>query len=183
MLWRRWHPNAPWLTPQAILILEQLLRSSDVVVESGSGRSTKWFLERCARLYSIETSFDYYLRVRADIKRENLLSKLTYGLIFSFEDVIAFVNAYVPLEVDVILIDGAYRVETAGLLIDRLKSGGILIFDNVNVFHEFRKSNSPGSLSERKTGTDHSELFERIGKWRHLILSNGITDTGIFIKL
>jgi putative heme iron utilization protein len=51
------HPNWPWLTKEAILLLERLLRPDDIGLEFGSGRSTIWFAERVEKLISIEHAF------------------------------------------------------------------------------------------------------------------------------
>ena len=48
------HPNRPWLTPMACQILETLLRSDDVGLEFGSGRSTLWFAKVMRHLTSVD---------------------------------------------------------------------------------------------------------------------------------
>ncbi|MFG0285835.1 MAG: hypothetical protein ACF8R7_15575, partial [Phycisphaerales bacterium JB039] len=67
MWWQRRHPEAPWLAPGAIDFLEQALRPSDVMVEFGSGRSTRWFSQRVGRLVSVEHHRGWYEKVRGQL--------------------------------------------------------------------------------------------------------------------
>ena len=57
----------PWMVPEAIYKLDDLLRLSDYVVEFGSGGSTRFFASRCRYLLSVETDQDW-----CDIVRKSL---------------------------------------------------------------------------------------------------------------
>jgi hypothetical protein len=46
------HPDVPWLTRQAVEILEDWLKPGYVGLEWGSGRSTLWFARRVSHLTS-----------------------------------------------------------------------------------------------------------------------------------
>src|SRR4051812_3857706 len=48
------HPEAPWLTPQSIALLDAWLKPSHRGIEWGAGRSTVWVGRRVAHLLSIE---------------------------------------------------------------------------------------------------------------------------------
>lgn len=50
----RSRPHEPWWTGGAVALADRWLTRDDVVVEFGSGRSTKWLAERAARVVSIE---------------------------------------------------------------------------------------------------------------------------------
>jgi hypothetical protein len=54
------HPDAPWLAKSAILLLDSYLKPGDIGFEWGSGRSTLWFAQRVAHLYSVEDNRDWY---------------------------------------------------------------------------------------------------------------------------
>jgi hypothetical protein len=54
IVYQRMHAGHPWLTAQAISLLDGLLRPIDVGLEWGSGRSTAWFGQRISALTSIE---------------------------------------------------------------------------------------------------------------------------------
>ncbi|MCK5642361.1 MAG: hypothetical protein KAJ19_16255 [Gammaproteobacteria bacterium] len=51
-IWIRMHPDVPWLTRQAVEILEDWLKPGYVGLEWGSGRSTLWFARRVSHLTS-----------------------------------------------------------------------------------------------------------------------------------
>lgn len=46
LLDERRNPEHPWLTADAVRILSTLILPTDIGVEFGSGRSTKWFAQR-----------------------------------------------------------------------------------------------------------------------------------------
>lgn len=64
IIYQKTNPDNPWLCRDAIVILEKLLSKDDLVLEFGSGRSTKSFSKRCKYVYSIEHNPDWYLRVK-----------------------------------------------------------------------------------------------------------------------
>ncbi len=71
---RRWyydstHRGSPWLTRQAIALLEQLIAREDVGFEWGAGRSTLWFAQRCGRLWSVEHDPSWHSSVSAALRQ------------------------------------------------------------------------------------------------------------------
>lgn len=80
MAWERIHPDQPWLTQDAIHLLEQLLRPADVGLETGSGRSTRWFASRTAHLTSVEHDAAWHAIVAQQLARAGISSKVTYSL-------------------------------------------------------------------------------------------------------
>ena len=71
-------PDDPWLTASSVKILNELLRSNDIGVEFGSGRSTIWFAKRMKHLTSIESDATWYDTVRDLIQSEGLASAVDY---------------------------------------------------------------------------------------------------------
>ena len=69
---QRGHPDAPWLTPEAIRLLDSMLRPSDIGAEFGSGRSTLWLARRCAHLTSVEHDEAWYATVSATLAVEGI---------------------------------------------------------------------------------------------------------------
>lgn len=65
ILYQKRNPHDPWLTPQAVSLLSQLLGKEDSVLEFGSGRSTTWFAQRCASVISVEHDEKYFKHIRA----------------------------------------------------------------------------------------------------------------------
>ena len=70
------HPEHPWLTKDAIKLLEDLICPNDIGIEFGSGRSTLWFAERLKHLTSVEDNEVWYSKVTKQIKTSNLSDKL-----------------------------------------------------------------------------------------------------------
>jgi len=75
------HPDHPWLTPQAIKILQSWLRPTDKGIEWGSGRSTIWFGRRVAHLLSIEHDTVWYEKTSIALSKNSLLDKIDYRLL------------------------------------------------------------------------------------------------------
>src|SRR5271157_1158335 len=70
--YRRSHPQEPWLTPTADLMLETYLLKTDVGLEFGSGRSTLWFARHVAHLTSVEHNPVWFERISRQIKDAGL---------------------------------------------------------------------------------------------------------------
>jgi predicted O-methyltransferase YrrM len=101
------------------------------MIEFGSGRSTAWFAKRVDELTSFETDQVWYEKVKIDLKEyKNTNLKFLDGDI-EFRNLILTFDYN---SIDTLLIDGAYRELCANLLIDKMKSGGVMIIDNANWF-------------------------------------------------
>ena len=134
-IWIRTHPDIPWLTRQAVEILDDRLKPGDVGLEWGSGRSTVWFARRVAHLTSIEHNDHWYKRIK------NLLSdKGIDNVEFFFaaldtesEGQPEYVRAAAELSkasLDFILVDGRLRDQCTEVAMQLLKPGGMLIIDD-----------------------------------------------------
>src|SRR2546421_9596401 len=71
-LYQRRNPDAPWLTPEAIRLLEPMLLPSDSGLEFGSGRSTIWLARRIARLTSVEHDAAWHAALSGQLKELEL---------------------------------------------------------------------------------------------------------------
>lgn len=179
------NPESPWLTKEAVALLTQLIRPSDIGVEFGSGRSTKWFAKRLAKLTSIESSREWFDKVNSNIKTEGLVDKVTYIYIENEEEYAKFALNLPDGSVDFCLIDGDVRDQCALNMVDKMRVGGILVIDNVNWYIPNNETISPDS--RRTVDGFESECWYdfslRTQEWRRLWTSNGVTDTAIFIKI
>ena len=50
----REHPKVPWLVPDSIPVIDDLLKENHIGFEWGSGRSTIWFSKRVSHVTSVE---------------------------------------------------------------------------------------------------------------------------------
>ncbi len=178
VLWQHRHPDAPWLVPEAVRFLDQWLRSTDVLVEFGSGRSTVWFARRAGRIISVDHDRRWYERVRGRLGIEGA-SNVDYFLADpAAQTYIAAVESALDGLADVILVDGACRDACAVWALDRLRPGGLIIVDNANWYLPCRSS-APSSLgpdAEPRTA-DWRRFLEATSPWRRIWLSNGVADT------
>ncbi len=180
--------DLPWLTPDSINLLDNLIKNTDIGVEFGSGRSTAWFATRCRFLTSVEDDLQWYKIVKEKLKinkiknvdyfyknsiSENNLETEYYKIIEKFDD----------SSLDFVLIDGKHRDILSLKGIDKIKSGGLLILDNANRYLPF-KTHSPHSINMdlRKITKEWAIFNKKINSWRRIWTSNGVTDTVIYIK-
>ena len=110
------HPDYPWLTKSANLMLSSYLKKSDVGLEWGSGRSTLWFARRVSALTSVEHDPLWYNRILKMLK-ENGISNVTYLLFEKDQDetkgqdsaYVQVVRRFSQNSLDFVLVDGIYR--------------------------------------------------------------------------
>jgi len=129
----RANPKNPWLTKDAVDLLDDLLKPTDIGVEFGSGRSTKWFHARLKKLHSVEHDKSWFEKVKADNEASIRDKSLTYNFMESVEANQAYIANFVDNTIDFALVDGAWRDVCALEIVPKLTRGGLLVVDNVNV--------------------------------------------------
>jgi len=140
-IYERRHPGQPWLAPEAIRILEKVLRSDMTGLEWGSGRSTAWLARRIGSLTSIESDPDWFARVRTSLA-EQAISNVDLRLVTvpasDDERTAAYwtPNAYAMAaesfaggSLDLVLVDGFYRQNCVGRVLGKIAPGGYLVID------------------------------------------------------
>jgi hypothetical protein len=194
MRFERAHPDAPWLAESAVVLLDTYLKPTDIGFEWGSGRSTLWFAQRVAHLYSVEENEHWHDDIRASLKAQNLLGKVTYRFIpcdcheidepaqHPYADV---ARAVQENSLDFAIVDGNIRVSCIRAIIPKLKSGGLLILDNANRYFPNRYAGGNTTVHEpRAEMRTHAwaGIAEQLTDWRWLNTTNGIWDTRLWIK-
>ncbi len=134
-VWIRTYPDVPWLTRQAVEILEDRLKPTDVGLEWGSGRSTIWFARRVAHLTSIEHNDHWYNRVKKTLSDKGIDNvDLHYApLDAESESQPDYIRAAAELpkaSLDFVLVDGRLRDQCTEVAMQLLKPGGMLIIDD-----------------------------------------------------
>lgn len=187
---RQKHPDAPWLNPDAIKALDQLLTREMVGFEYGSGFSTVFFASRINKLTSLEhnkTWFDRLDRMLTqyelsnaelvlieanepfDLSGLNSLDQLRmtpdeYPVPdCNFSRYTDYVRQLPDQSLHLLIVDGRARVTCAVNGISKLKSGGLLVLDN----------------SERYR---YRKVHELTRDWLKLWTTSGLTDTTIWLK-
>ena len=187
-LYRRLHPDLPWLSPEAVRILSENLRSSDVGLEFGSGRSTIWFAQRVGFLTSVEHNPEWHRRVSIQARRlglTNLTCLLVPGEDKAATDPIYARTAerFADGSLDFILVDGIFRDACAIASLGKLRSGGLFILDDA---HRYLPSESKSpyarSLEEGPASPAWERFYAAVRLWHCQWTSNGVSDTVIFYK-
>jgi predicted O-methyltransferase YrrM len=190
ILYQRLHPDAPWLTPEAVRLLDSMLRPSDIGAEFGSGRSTSWLARRCAHLTSVEHDEAWYATVSAALAADGI-ARVDYQYHPSDKpDAPGDRSAYVRVaqclndeSIDFALVDGLYRDYVTLFLLPKIKPGGMLIIDDA---HRYLPSQSMSPLSLRPPAAPANAGWRQVAAtlagWRRIWTSNGVSDTAIFVK-
>lgn len=185
VMWdERRHPDHPWLTREAVSLLDRLIRPDDTGLEFGSGRSTGWLLARLARLVSVEADPVWYERVTAANAGALAAGRLDYRLAAGADAYAAIVAAIPDASLGLCLIDGIHRDTCAVQVLPKLAPGALLVIDNVNRYVPCDASRSPDSRRAADAGATPlwDEFLTRVAGDRYLWTTNGVTDTGIWIR-
>jgi predicted O-methyltransferase YrrM len=190
IIYQRTFPDHPWLTRTANQILASLLRSGDVGLEFGSGRSTLWFAKRVRHLTSVEHNLRWYQDITGKLKEANL-HNVDYLLKPAREQegqamdapYVMVMDGFSPNSIDFVLVDGVYRSYCALRSIPILRPGGFLIIDNVNWFLP-SSSVSPNSRPIGDVAPEGvwREVHQALSDWRVIWTSSGVFDTALFFK-
>lgn len=183
------HPEHPWLTRTMISLLETWLQPHDQGLEFGSGRSTRWFVQRVGHLTSVEHNPEWYRRVSTQLK--GIGRNVDYRL---HEDgssespdsaYVAVANSMPPRSLDFVLVDGVARDHCALASLDKLRQSGVLIVDNANWYlPRAMRSRAPKSrgLADGYPSEAWQQVAKELERWRSFWTTNGVTDTALWLK-
>jgi predicted O-methyltransferase YrrM len=118
----------PWLSPEVVDYLEEIVKPEFRVLEHGGGGSTLWFAQHCAEVVTSETEKEWRDAIRskaAELKLTNII------LLDGWP---AIPNNFGKF--DIIVIDGAPLHQKGRALLDAFdyysKPGGFVVLDNFN---------------------------------------------------
>jgi hypothetical protein len=184
------NPDVPWLTAEAIHLLDSMIQATDTGAEFGSGRSTLWLARRCARLISIEHDHVWHEKVTTALSLEKITNvnyqchPLDEPEAYGHQSAYARVVQGIPADsMDFALVDGVYRDYVTLFLLPKIRLGGLLVIDNVNRYLP-SSSRAPGSLplSAAPATPTWEQVAAVLSGWRRIWSSDGVSDTAIFIK-
>lgn len=193
---QRMHPDAPWLTAEATRMLDEWLQPRHVGIEWGSGRSTRWFAQRVGRLLSVEHHAGWHAAVSEQLAAA-AITNVDYRLLpcepervetpdwiaaMFASDYVRVVDILGPGSIDFGLVDGMYRSACALAVLPKLRSGALLIVDNVNWFLP-SSSRAPSSRAptDAPLSPTWAEFAEAIEGWELRWTQNGVADTAIWV--
>jgi predicted O-methyltransferase YrrM len=175
------HPDVPWITRDAIRMLEEHLRRDHVGFEWGSGNGTLWLLRRTKSLTSVE-----HFRPWADKVKQKLADAGVKNADYRYVDESKYcdvIDEFPDEHFDYVIVDGLFRDTAMIKSMPKLKHGGWLVLDNVNWYLP-SESRTPQSRS-RKAGPATElwgEVERRLASWKTTWTTNGVNDTAIFVK-
>jgi predicted O-methyltransferase YrrM len=123
----------PWYTYPALEWLISRVRPTDVVFEFGAGNSTVWFGRHVKRVVSVESNPGWVGMVRCMTGGNvSLISRSASikGAGSNKSRYVAALEEFEPGTFDIIAIDGEDRVACARVAPARLRSDGIIIWDD-----------------------------------------------------
>jgi hypothetical protein len=187
-IFHRTHPGAPWLGPDAVKTLDELLRPHFTGLEAGAGRSTPWIASRVKQLTSLEENEAWLKRVAEMLRRSELYNVELIHINAKDGDLrvayLAEIDRVGQASLDFATVDSEHERAAVALgLLPKLKPGGFLMLDNANWFLP-SDSRSPASrgIADDPLNADW-ELFAQATKtWTRRWTSSGVTDTAFFFK-
>ena len=176
-------PDTPWLPADCIDFLRQYLRSEDILLETGSGRSTIWFSKRVREVISIEHDLPFYNMILSQIEksgRKNIQyfhETIEYVQSQNDSKYIKKVESFSDKFFDAVLVDGKHRSHVALVALNKVKSNGIIIIDNVE-----RYLPTHVKLVESLENSEHltpewRDFDTKTSQKRKVIFTNGLTST------
>lgn len=190
----------PWLTYDAIGVLESNLTKASTVFEFGAGGSTLYFLDRVAKVYSVEHNPEWigllkkvvsaeevgrwypFLCEPSSIQGESSFTRANpEGYLSddesysskSFREYASVIDRAGVSAFDVVLVDGRARPSCIMHSLDKVKSGGLLVVDNVE--RRYYLQDTASLISERYEpvlqgagATAYISNFTKTAIWRRL---------------
>lgn len=176
--------DCPWIAFDAVKFLKQYLGSDDLILETGSGRSTIWFSKIVKKVISIENHEGWFQKIKKQMTEEGITNVDYYleskDFTKSREDApyVKRVASFAGTLFDMILIDGRHRDHIAHLSINLIKPGGIIVIDNIERSLYIPNLSLPNSI---KKPEDMSEIwisfFEKVESKRKVLFNDGIDST------
>jgi len=139
----------PWYTYPAIEFIEDKVKSHFSVFEFGAGQSTLWWGARVKQVISIESDESWFNQIHQEMPQNVQLN-----LESDQQKYADFIWQYPDEYFDVIIVDGINRNQCLENSLTKVKSNGLIIFDNTD---DCRYDLSLGLLS--------SQGYQRIDFW------------------
>jgi predicted O-methyltransferase YrrM len=167
------------------------LRPTDAGLEWGSGRSTCWFAERVAKLVSVEHNAQWVKTIGKRLSDRSLAGKVDYRLIEvtgankSIQEYVDVLQDFSDESLDFCLVDGQARDRCALGCLPKIRPGGIVIVDNIELYVP-RDPKSPGPQARGPADGYASGIWEQFARttadWRCIWTTNGVRDTALWVR-
>jgi predicted O-methyltransferase YrrM len=189
------NPLAPWICPEMVGVLENVLKPSDEGFEFGSGTSTLWLGQRVQYVHSVEHDVVWARKVQGMIDAHGLAGKVKVIRVGQGDEstgegkeaYIGPIRQFSSESLDFCFVDGLFRDACIQESIRVLRRGGVLIVDNADTyFPKNRVSRSIRYKRDNFSRTVSRPLMETIwaelAGWRCVWTTTPIQDTALWIK-
>jgi predicted O-methyltransferase YrrM len=180
-IYERRFPDVPSLARDAVKIIEHCIDETQTGFEWGSGNGTLWLLERSKSLTSVEHDRAWADSVQRKLENAGI-DNADYRHVEEggYVDVI---DEFPDEHFDYVIVDGIYQDLATWKSIRKLRSGGMLVVDNVNWFLP-SESTTPQSrtIQEGPVNDLWAKIGRELAKWKTTWTSNGVSDAAIFVK-
>ncbi|MCU0793392.1 MAG: class I SAM-dependent methyltransferase [Opitutaceae bacterium] len=109
-----------------LALLDERLSPGFELFEYGSGFSTEYFARRCKRVISVEYDATWYEKVKAKVPAHVTVVHVPIQDVQGYSGAIAGQAT----KFDVVLVDGAHRVECLRAALPALSESGVVILDD-----------------------------------------------------
>lgn len=173
--WERMNPDKPWLCPSSVRFCDRNLTRSMSGLEYGSGRSTAWFAGKLGRLVSVEHHPGWHEQVRTRLASRNV--KVDYRLVpldhaeseperaeyAPLPRYVAVADEFPDESLDLVVVDGHYRTNCIRRCLGKLRPGGLLLVDDLNLWSTREEIPVPADWPMADLG---SNGLKQTGIWR-----------------
>lgn len=125
----------PWITRDAQLFLQQIVRNNFRALEFGAGRSTLWFSHQVAELVSVEHNPEWYEEVIRKVSPGTVRLHASPHIVGTdhLQKPYSFICDEFPDDYfDLVFIDGRDRISCVEKSRRVLKPGGYMCIDNMD---------------------------------------------------
>ncbi|MHB8694269.1 MAG: O-methyltransferase [Solirubrobacteraceae bacterium] len=185
---QRRFPDLPWWPAEATRQLGELLKSSDVCLEWGSGRSTAWLSQRTCAVHSIEHDREWFDRVQDQLAERGSPA----GAVRLLDDAphdrpeaspyVRVVDEFADGELNVCVVDGAHRGKCALAAVPKLAPYGLLMVDDAHWFLDHATTAPHSRTGKGPKDEDWRQFGDLVADWRCVWTTDGVTDTAIWVK-
>jgi SAM-dependent methyltransferase len=114
----------PWYTKSFLDELVTWDLKDKVVFEYGCGASSLWWAAKCKKLYGVENNKEYFGTVAYHIGD---IARISHEM--EEERYINSIRQW-GIQFDIVIVDGGWRDESIPTVLEHLKPGGKIIYDN-----------------------------------------------------
>ncbi len=186
-LYRRRNAELPWVTRDAIKLMDDLVKHTDRCLEWGSGSSTIWLSSRAASLVSVEHDRSWFDQISTELRKQTgrgsvrLLSAEPRDQPTS-SPYVRVVDEFEDAEVDFCFIDGEHRAACALAVLPKLASGSVLVIDDAHSRLDHRTTSPHSRYRRGPVDGDWARFEGLIRDWRLIWTSDGYSDTAFWFK-